>query len=235
MNDAASHVDNIHSCAEFLSILLKANIQFDVIPAGQFHQFHLKKYRLISATHAQCLSNNVLDALSAYVQSGGILLASARAGSSKPGAENSSVHSLLSVEANTDDGCDRYLKSAGAGTVITHKNAEFNIDMKLPINCVKAVLADIQRFNSPSTIEVQAPEGVVALLWGKGTKRWVHVLNYRKNISHATVVLPGCGGRKIAVYSPDESQPELNVLDSGAAKVSFSLNGIDTYAIVEID
>ena len=96
------------------------------------------------------------------------------------------------------------------------------------------ILPGIRIAAGTAPVEVEAPDGVVALLWGKGTRRWVHLLNYRAELAQATVVLPGCGGRAVSAHSPDEAQPELTVLETGQASVSFALSGIQTYAIVEV-
>ncbi|MGD0090073.1 MAG: hypothetical protein ABSE73_09145 [Planctomycetota bacterium] len=86
----------------------------------------------------------------------------------------------------------------------------------------------------PQPVEVQAPEGVVALLWGKGTKRWVHLLNYRDEPCEAHITLPGCGGRRLDAYSPDEAPLTLNILEAGAGCATFALSGIQTYAVVAV-
>jgi hypothetical protein len=75
---------------------------------------------------------------------------------------------------------------------------------------------------------------VVALMWGKNTKRWIHMLNYRAEPSDAAILLPSCGGREITLHSPDEQQPTLNVVETGNARVAFTLNNLDSYAIVEV-
>lgn len=72
------------------------------------------------------------------------------------------------------------------------------------------------------------------LLWGKGTRRWVHVLNYKSNATEVTLTLPDCGGRTTEVFSPDEQKPTLEVQESGAGRLKFKLSGLDVYAVVRI-
>lgn len=96
------------------------------------------------------------------------------------------------------------------------------------------VLPGIRIAAGEAPIEVEAPEGVVALLWGRRTQRWVHVLNYRSEPCAATIALPGCGGRKLSAYSPDETPLALQALEAGQARASFALTALHTYAVVEV-
>ena len=82
---------------------------------------------------------------------------------------------------------------------------------------------------------LDAPDGVVALPWGKGTRRWVHVLNYRGEAVQAKLALPDCGGRAIAVDSPDAAPPTWTLDEAGSGRLAFTLNALDVYAIVAVE
>ena len=231
VEDTATIGNDIQPCAEFLRSLLQANIQFDLIPITHIHQFVLRKYKLLSAVHVQNMSVDLLDALTIFVrENGGVLLAALPTGISGDDKEEHATHPLLEVAPIANDGSNRYLKTVGSGTVIVYKNNESNIN-----NTPSTILADIQRFSGASSIEVQAPDGVIALLWGKGTQRWVHMLNYRNQACSGTIILPGCGGRKLTVHSPDERKPSIEVLETGNAQAKFLITGVDNYAIVEVN
>ena len=205
-------------CSEFVSagtlplMLLRRNIQFDLIPMTCIEHFDLKKYKLVSAIGLQTIPAATAEALGAFVRRGGTALVS----SGLAGVDFSALKTP--VEARLES-------AEGDGKVIVYPAAETTSD---------AVLNDFKLLGGEMPMEVNGPDGVIALLWGKGTRRWVHVLNYRNEPAEATIKLPGCGGRKLNVLSPGEIQPVLTVLETGTACATFLLSGIQTWAVVEV-
>ena len=139
---------------------------------------------------------------------------------------------------------DRFHRLATIGTVLLGLSAlflsgEFGLAVVVPAIAVSLAGPFFWRsldrpWLGPASGGVALVAGVVALLWGKSTKRWVHLLNYRDEPCEATVTLPGCGGRKLDAYSPDEAPLAVQVVDSGPACVTFVISGIQTYAVVEV-
>ncbi len=188
-----------------LAQLLRHGIQFDVIPAGQLGSFDLKKYRVLIGTHLRAATPATSEALSTFASQFG----------------------GTSLQATSAD-APRSEEEKGKGRILHH-------GMPLTAESAKAWLEDIRRFAGEPPIEVESVGNLIALLWGKGTKRWVHVINYTSKPVDATVALPGCGGRTLAAHSPDEPTPQLTIIETGTANAKFTLKGVQTYAIVEVN
>ncbi|HYG75341.1 MAG TPA: hypothetical protein VEK08_10095 [Planctomycetota bacterium] len=208
--------DAVYASSVYTSLLARANIQYDVIPAHQIDNFDLKKYGLLSTLFLESPSSELKMMLQHFTERGGTW--------------------LESLEA--EEPVRRFEKLLGKGRVIAYRvpalsAMDADLSSITPF-LVETVLPDIAAHCGPQPILVNAPDGVIALLWGKGTRRWVHVLNYRSEHSSATITLPECGGRTLEVFSPDVKPPELKVIDTGNARCVFELNGLETYAIVEI-
>ena len=236
----------------FPMLLARNNIQYDLIPASRFQHFDLGKYKLLGALNLCRVSNPLLEALRAFVrQHGGTLLLSGSTGTLDPLTGESSqsrspfslfeMPPLLQEGRRKEDGppmqAPRTELPEGLGRVIAYGGCEpvYNENETAFLEGPKQMyLDDVKKYGGESLIEIQAPEGIVALLWGKGTRRWVHVLNYRAEVTDAEIILPGCGGRTLFVHSPDGKPPLLTVLETGSARAIFSLTGIETYAIVEV-
>lgn len=188
-----------------LALLLRNNIQFDVIPAAQVAAFDLKKYRVLIGTHLGVATPETTETLNTFAsQFGGTALSA------------------------TGSGAARSEEEKGKGRVLHH-------GMPLSAESAQVWLADIRRFAGEPPIEVESSGHVVAQMWGKGTKRWIHFINYASAPADATVAMPGCGGRTLAAHSPDDAAPLLSVIETGTANAKFTLKGIQTYAIVEVN
>lgn len=61
------------------------------------------------------------------------------------------------------------------------------------------------------------------------------MINYAAQAADVTITLPGCGGRKLSVLSPDVPAPIVNVLETGNANARFTLKGVESYAVVVVD
>jgi len=202
---------------DFVSLLARANLQFDVIPAHLFSNFDFKKYTLLSTLYLDEPSPELRQALAQFVERGGIWLAA---------NEKEAADTRTQIQSGLGK---HFFYSLPPLKVVTDPDAidhsHFLIDTLFP---------DIVAYCGEQPIHVDAPDGVVALLWGRGTRRWVHVLNYRAETVGATITLPNCGGRSLAVFSPDAKTPELEIIETGNAHCVFNLNCLETYAIVEI-
>ena len=193
--------------AKAMDLLLRHGIQFDVIPAPELEKFDLKKYRAISTALCPATSEAAMAALKTFTaQQSGTLL-----------------------ECRGDASAElRSVVETGKGRTITYR-------APLSGDAATAWLADLQAFGGAQPVEVQTPGTAIAFLWGKGTRRWVHFINYASKPCAATVALPGCGGRKLTAFSPDDHAPELVDMETGTAHAKFTLKGLDTYAIVEVN
>jgi hypothetical protein len=232
VNDAAWFSDNINACAPFCNMLALASIQHDVIPLSRIGRFQLGKYNVLSALHNQTLSPEMTKALELFVSEGGTILAGPETGSRNQHGLACDKPALFQTPENATG---RIETTHGKGRVISYLSAsDKGIDQIVEEEHAAAVAEDLRGFSGEPPVEVRAPEGVIALLWGKGTRRWVHLLNYRRETVEASVTLPGCGGRKMQIHSPDAAPPTLTVTDTGSARASFTVSGLETHAIVEV-
>jgi len=216
------------------TLLARHNIQFDLIPVTRLEHFDLKKYGLICALTVQTISNALGNALKSFVTDhGGTLMISPFTGILDETGTPREKAIPFAPGANPPE---RDETREGAGRVLTYAPTEdvYDAHQSFRPAAAKILVDDVRAFGAPHSIEVTAPDGVVAQLWGKGTRRWVHVLNYRNEPCNATIALPGCGGREIVVASPDAQKPALNVIETGHAHAAFSLSGVETYCVVEV-
>jgi hypothetical protein len=216
------------------ALLARHNIQFDLIPVSRIQHFDLKKYGLICALTVQPISTAVASALKTFVADhGGTLMVSPFTGiMDETGAPREkpipfALPADLPERSETREGAGRLLAYAP-------KDDVYDAQQAFRPEAARVLIDDVRKFGTPHPIEVTAADGVVALLWGKGTRRWVHILNYRGELSDATIALPGCGGREISVASPDAQKPALTVIETGHAKAAFSVSGVETYCVVEV-
>jgi hypothetical protein len=186
--------------------LLRHGIQFDVIPVLEVEKFDLKKYRVLSAMNLTSIPETLAAALKTF----------------------SNQHGGTVLESRAHAAETRALSETGKGRTISYRGP-------LSGETAKLWLADIQNFGGEQPVVLEGTASIVALLWGKGTKRWVHFINYQSKPGDATVALPGCGGRKLTAHSPDDSAPELVNIETGTANAKFTLKGLQTYAIVEVN
>jgi hypothetical protein len=233
IHDAASWVDSIYASAPIASVLAGANIQFDIIPSIQYANFDFRKYRVLVVAHLRQLSDGLIGALETFMRhQGGTVLASLDC--KRVDAKGKETESPVFIDTKDLKG-DRIEKEFGKGKLTLFAPLERSDDRVKEARDFKArLLPYFENYISDQPIRIDAPPGVVALMWGKNTKRWIHVLNYRAEPSDAAILLPSCGGREITLHSPDEQQPTLNVVETGNARVAFTLNGLDSYAIVEV-
>jgi hypothetical protein len=213
----------IASCAHDLGLLAMEQIQFDVIPVRSIEAFELRKYKVLSAVHLEKISPELAETLKKFAsQYGGTLLCSAE-----------SDFGIQTPSENYTAGDSRAATPLGKGRALKYssglKDGAFTPDY------FRYWVEDIKKYDGEQPISLDSVKGLVAVLWGKGTRRWVHVLNYRTETCNATITLPGCGGRKLEVHSPDVVKPQLSVLETGNAAAKFDVKNIETYAVVAVD
>jgi hypothetical protein len=178
---------------------------------------------VLSAVHFDKISPELQAALKTFVsQQGGTVLCTA-----------ASDLGITAPSESYSAGDARAITPLGKGRAIKYTS---NLkDGNLTPDMFRMWVEDLQKASGEQPISVEAQKGLLSVLWGKGTKRWIHLLNYGKEGAVATVLLPGCGGRKIQMYSPDVTKPQLNILETGNASAKFEVKGIETYAIAAVD
>lgn len=217
-----THFTRIGMLARDLGLLAMEQVQFDTIPVRSIDNFELRKYKVLSAVHLEKVAPELAEILKKFAASGGTVLCSA--------------DSDLGIQAPSDSyiaGDARATTTLGKGRAI-----KYSLGLKdgnLTPDLFRLWVEDLHKFGGEQPVSVEAPKGLLAVLWGKGTRRWVHLLNFRNESCNATVQLPGCGGRKIQVHSPDVAKPQLNILETGSATAKFEVKSIETYTVVAVD
>jgi hypothetical protein len=218
--------------AAFAAMLLRAGVQFDVLPLSQLDSFDLKRYGLLCAFHLAHVPAEALAKLEGFVERhGGTLLTSPGTATRDAKGESAEQPALLSTP---EDSFATVEKTVGKGKVIVLQPPPLGFSGATQADLLRDVLPVLKAAGPADTLTVSGGDGVVPLLWGKGTRRWVHVLNYGAAPANAAITLPGCGGRTVEVFSPDTAPPALEILETGAGAVRFTLSGLETYAVVAV-
>jgi hypothetical protein len=212
--------------------LLRNSVQFDVLPITQLKVSGLRRYNAASAIHLAHLSAETIDQLHGFVaRQGGTLFVSPGTGTRTAQGDPCEPPAFLLVD---DDGNERVEKPVGKGKVVVLPPPLQGF-LGSPQKEFGPALIEEIRSAAPVEIRVESSADMTALLWGKGTARWIHVINYGDQPADVTVGLPGCGGRKAEVYSPDEKKPAFELQDSGSGLVKFTLKSLDVYAVVAVE
>jgi hypothetical protein len=192
----------------------------------------VKKYTALSVLHLLHVPPEVLATLQSFVaRHGGTLLASQGSGTRNAVGEPTEPPELLTPPGEAPVYQE---KACGAGRVVFLASPPRGFGRSSHRELLAELRPALDRVALPRELRHSGSEGLVPLLWGKSTRRWVHVLNYRETPGEMTVTLPECGGRTLTVHSPDATPPELTVLETGAGAVRFALKNVTTYAVVEI-
>ena len=214
-DDEGGSFARLKSDLNLLDPLLRNAIQFDVIPISDFASFDLRKYRVLSAMHIEKAPEPLDATLKAFAtHHGGAVLYS----SAVPESEGSAEPTAPAPRTETPEG----------------KGVTIRYTLPLRPETKQLWLDDLHRLLQPPPVSIESGN-LAVLVWGKGTRRWVHLLNYASKPCDATIALPGCGGRKLKVLSPDEKLPELTILETGSANARFTIKNMDTYAVVEVE
>lgn len=231
-NDLGEEHDHVLKMEAMLASLQLANLQHDIVPTAFLANFDLKKYRVLSALMLAHWPAGVAEKLDAYVRvNGGTLLVSPGA-ASKDAKGNACEPPAFLVEIL--DGAEKSEHKVGKGLVVVLPPPPNGFSGAKQSDFIQEVVPELARLAGPQPIEVEGADDTIVLLWGKGTRRWVHVLNYKNTPTEITLTLPDCGGRTTEVFSPDEQKPALEVQESGAGRLKFKLSGLDVYAVVRI-
>lgn len=231
-NDLGDDHDHVLKMESLLASLQLANLQHDIVPTAFLEQFDLKKYRLLSALMLAHWPSGVAERLDSYVRvNGGTLLVSPGAGTKDAKGNPCEPPKFL---AEILDGAEKSEHKVGKGRVVVLPPPPNGFTGAKQADFIQEVVPEVLRLSGEQPVEVESAEDTLVLLWGKGTRRWVHVLNYKAASTEVTLTLPDCGGRTTDVFSPDEQKPVLEVQESGAGRLKFKLTGLDVYAVVRI-
>lgn len=220
------------------TLLARRNIQFDVLPYEQLARFPLKRYRVLYLRDLEFMSDQAADEFRRFVRGGGTLIATGRTGMGQDDfrlREQGALAELFGAEWEPELK-GRFEKEVGKGrTIFYPRRLEEAWEEGGEVEETESFSADLRRGLGEPEIEVEAPDGLCAFLWGKGTRRVVHLVNLRpEQVAEVKIALPHCGGRKFTVHSPDRPAPTLEVLESGHARSVFVVRRLDVYAVVEI-
>ena len=222
--------------APFFSHLARHNVQFDVVIYEQIDKYKLSLYNLLVLFDLQAIGSDTADVLRRYVRRGGNLIATGPTGTARHNWEPRDVGCLANLlEANDDAStAGRREHGFGKGQVVCYVES---IGDKLRDGQVDEhtgkFIEDVRRLQGQPVVKVDAPDGVLVNVMGKGrNKVIVHLINYRPQpVGPVRVTLPGCSLTQVRLLSPDKGEPVLNRVEAGDAGLSFEIDGLDVYTV----
>jgi hypothetical protein len=220
------------------SLLARRNIQFDVIPCEQLGRFALSRYRVLYLRDLRHIGDGEAEAFRQFAAQGGTLLATGDCGVGDQLFRPRDDYALADVFGvhYAPNLRGRFENSFGQGKAVFYpEKLEELWETDAACEWTEPFFQDLTVGIGKPPLTVEAPDGVCAFLWGRGTRRYVHLLNYRAEaVPEIRVTLPECGGRVFRAHSPDVPPPTVEPLEIGYGRDVFFVRGLDVYAVVEV-
>ena len=222
--------------APFFSHLARHNVQFDIVIYEQIDQYKLSLYDVLILFDVRAMGSETADRLGEYVRRGGNLIATGPTGIAKHNwqpREASCLADVLGIDGEAPT-TGRVEHNFGKGHVVFYPES---IGDKLKNGQIdehrRQFIEDLRRLQGTPLIEVDAPDGVLATVMGKGrNKIIVHLINYRPEpVGSVQVRLPGCSFSQVTLLSPDEPKPTLDRVDARPDGLSFAVERLNVYAV----
>ncbi|MFQ6048921.1 MAG: beta-galactosidase trimerization domain-containing protein, partial [Phycisphaerae bacterium] len=222
--------------APFFTHLARHNVQFDVMIYEQADRYDWKLYSLIVLFDVRCMSDQIADRLRAFVSAGGNLIATGPSGLGTEhwlGRDEYALADVYGVSLR-EGPTGRLENRFGKGQVVFYPDS---IGQKLQQGqadeLCQRFIDDVRRLAGRAVLEIEAPDGVVATLMGRGrNKRIVHLINYRPEpIDGVVVRLPGWRFEQVELLSPDQPGPRLEQVGVDEQGLRFRVDGLAVYAV----
>jgi hypothetical protein len=226
--------------APFFSLLGRHNVQFDVVIYEQIDRYKLSLYNLLILFDLRAMGSDTADRLRAFVRRGGNLIATGPTGVAKhywQPREGSCLSDLLGIDGSeTSPG--RIENSFGKAQVVFYPDSiGEKLSAKQPDSYCRQFAEDVMRLQGRPICQIDAPDGVLAMVRGKGRNRIVvHLINYRPEpVASVGVKLPGCSFQNVSVLSPDEVPLSLEGVEAPSDGVSFVVRNLSCYGVAVVD
>ena len=222
--------------APFFTHLARHNVQFDIVIYEQIERYDLGLYDLLILFDLCAMGSDTADRLGGYVDAGGHLIATGSTGLTthnwRP-RDRSCVADLLGV-GGADPSDERIESRFGKGRVVYYPASIGDQLLKGEANDVcSQFIDDVKELGGRSLVELDAPDGVLATLTGRGrSTRIVHLINYRPEpVESVSVRLPACKWANVELLSPDGSAPQLEGVSADEKGVTFTVKNLQVYTV----
>ena len=166
-----------------MTLLARKNVQFDVIVYEMMlERYDLSRYEVLLANDVRFVSDAVCERIREFVRKGGTLIATGQTSLFTEKWEPRADYALADLfGVSCQPGLSgRYEKTVGKGRVIFYPQSvqDAAVQGNDP-ELLEQWLADVAAVQKKPALKVEAPDGVLASIWQKGSKRIVHLVNYR--------------------------------------------------------
>lgn len=223
-----------------VTLLARKNVQFDIIVYEMMRdRYDLSQYEVLLANDVRFMSDEACEAVRKFVRNGGTLVATGQASLFTEKWESRSNYALadvfgVSCKPNLSG---RFENTVGKGRVIFYPQSvqDAAVNGTQP-ELLTQWLADVVAVQRDPALKVEAPDGVLASAWQKGSKRIVHLVNYRpRAVKGVKILVPGVKIAKVELLSPQKGvnlQPKQVKMTDEGVKFTVPQIGIYTVAVV---
>lgn len=222
-----------------VTLLARRNVQFDVIVYEMMlERYDLSRYEVLLANDVRFVSDAACERIREFVRKGGRLIATGQTSlfteNWEPRADYA-LADLFGVSCLPGLG-GRYEKTVGKGRIIFYPQSvqDAAVQNSNP-ELLAQWLADVAAVQTKPVLQVEAPDGVLASIWQKGSKRIVHLVNYRgQPVQGVKVVVPGMKAAKVELLSPEGGDLAAKDVQTGSDGVRFTVPQVGVYTVAVV-
>jgi len=197
-------------------------------------RYDLSRYEVLLANDVRFVSDAVCERIRQFVKKGGVLIATGQTSLFTENWEPRGDYALADLcGVSCQPGLSgRFEKTFGRGRVIfyPHSAQDAAVQGNDP-GLLEQWLADVVGAQRRPALKVEAPDGVLASVWQKGSKRIVHLVNYRgQAVRDVKVVVPDAKVAKVQLLSP-EGEMAATVAEKTAEGVRFTVPQVGVYTV----
>jgi hypothetical protein len=219
-----------------VTLLARKNLQFDVIVYEMMlDRYDLSRYEVLLANDVRFVSDAVCEKIREFVRKGGTLIATGQTSLFTEQWEprgDYALADLFGVSCQPGLG-GRYEKTVGKGRVIFYPQSVQDAAVQnTSAALLEQWLADVAAVQKRPALKVEAPDGVLASIWQKGSKRIVHLVNYRgQPVRAVKVVVPGVKAAKVELLGPEGGDLAAKDVEAGSEGVRFTVPQVGVYVV----
>ncbi len=222
-----------------VTLLARRNVQFDIVVYEMMlERYDLSRYEVLLANDVRFMGEEACQRVREFVRKGGTLIATGQTSLFTETWEPRADYALadlfgVSCQAGL---AGRFEKNVGKGRVIFYpqsvQDAAVSGNNGELLGQWMADVVGVQK----NPLRIEAPDGVLASVWRKASKRIVHLVNYRgRPVEGVTVCVPDVKTAKVQLLSPEmEGEVAARDVTVTAEGVRFVVPraGVYTVAVV---
>lgn len=222
-----------------VTLLARKNVQFDVIVYEMMlERYDLSRYEVLLANDVRFLSDAVCERIREFVRKGGTLIATGQTSLFTETWEARADYALADLfGVSCQPGLTgRYEKTVGKGKVIFYPQSVQDAAAQAgDPGLLEQWLADVVAVQKKPALKVEALDGVLASVWQKGSKRIVHLVNYRgQPVRDVRVVVPDAKAAKVQLLSPEGDDLAAGDVEKTADGVRFTVPQVGVYTVAVV-